>query len=227
MDASKPISRLALATVAAACALAPRLAAAQACPNATARPPIHDNNAYRRYHASSCWVETDFMQDYGVSEHGTTNQSSGLEARRRDVYCPIINDELLSRHPDNDYTQVVLSASDQLSGNDDSIVVASHCVAHPFSLSTSCDPQVFTGQSCYGDTGDWLNPGTSDPYECVNIAFGTYTLNLPVTFNEEHAEWYSYIGVSLAKESKTAISGYEVSACLFGAECPELDCIGS
>jgi hypothetical protein len=192
------------------------------CTDEAFRPAPQSNDVFRRYHPSGCWVETDYIDDYHVSESGTTNGSSGIWSRRRDLYCPIINDELLSLATDSRYTQVLLSAYDHLGEGSDNVLIASHCVADPFGLTTACAEQVWSGGECYGSTGDYW----ADPQCAIDLAWGWYILNVPVNWDSSFADSYSFIGVSLATDEDVAVSGYEVSRCSSGEGCEDWPACG-
>ncbi len=193
------------------------------CTGEALRPKPRLNDVYRRYHPSACWVETDYMEDYVVTVDGIANQSNNFFSRRRNVYCPIINDDLMSNELWNQYTQILLSGYDSRANiNDkDNILIATHCIADPYGLTTECDKQTWSGgkgapNGCYGSNGYYWD---MDPECAINYPSGSYTLNLDVQRTSGRGDWESFIALSLAKGTDTSITGYEVSFCSPGATC--------
>ncbi len=188
------------------------------CTDETARPQPLVNDIFRRMHVSACWVETDSWEDYDMQSLALNNSSGGLGARRRDVFCPIVGDDLLSRAEEAPYTQVLLTALDFVDFPEpekEAVLVASHCEQSPSTFLTLCDVPVWTGSSFFGSTG----PLMSDLGCKAQFRGGRYLLNVPVSYTTGHEEWHSFVGVSLAAHSDTRIVGYEVSRC--SDECDE------
>lgn len=184
----------------------------------TRRGPLHDNDVFRRFHATSCWIEGDFIDDYRYDDvtdpnHGPTigelrNSSQGAGARRRNVWCPIITDAEL-RLGETSYQEIAATIIDDHWDSVDNVALVSHCVSDPTSMITECDEMVWHGTGANGSTGaGYLET------DCINKQ-GPAPLNVPIKPRgaAKYMDYYVLLAISLPMESLTRFLGYEVSRC--------------
>lgn len=202
--------------VATGSALSASQAESQSCPPpapSALRPVPKHNDVYRRFHASSCWVETDYIGDYVVGPDGITNVS---QERRRDVYCPITEDSILSQEPASRYEQVVVNGID---ASETDLVLATVCTADPTSMMTTCGADVISARNNGWGTAAF----TIDPCWLID----SYTFDLNLVIPTLQAGFYSFVAISLPAKSAGTVLGYEVSRCDNPEACMEDYCVGN